>query len=40
MLSALDRTERLAMQAVDANLLGGIPGVFQLNDEGMHNACF
>lgn len=28
------------MQAVDANLLGGIPGVFQLNDEGMHNACF
>jgi hypothetical protein len=29
----------LLSQAVHPTISGGIPGVFQLNDEGIHNAC-
>ena len=39
-MSALDRTERFVMQAVHMILQGEIPGVSQLNDEGIHDACF
>ena len=39
-MSALDRTERFAVQAVHVTLQGEIPGVFHLNEEGIHDACF
>jgi len=38
-LSALDRMERFVMQAVRWIYWRG-PGVSQLNEEGMHDACF
>ena len=38
-VSALDRTERFAVQAVRLGYRGA-PGVFQLNEEGIHDACF
>jgi hypothetical protein len=30
----------LPSHAVLLTISGGIPGVFQLSDEGIHNACF
>jgi hypothetical protein len=34
------RVEQIAVTGACSSEIGGNPGVFQLNDEGTHNACF